>query len=169
MNKNFKINDEVLYTGIEMESIKLFNNKVYTVSDVKLGGAIVLSEVETERQVSWNPSQFKLAPRKMKFSSKPGSAVVYYKSGAEFHISRLTCIELGYVNGETCISIERDYFQDGIYFAEAACIPVDMFDKLVYVTKEHDVVNDLVTVTYNPEIKYLVRDVSNKFLRLDME
>lgn len=90
-----------------------------------------------ERDVWWLvPGEFELVTsplvekekREMKFSDKVGSAVVHYKSGQTFHITRLTYMAIV----GTKVLVTREYEKDGIEFTQSVYIPFEKFDKVVF-------------------------------------
>lgn len=105
---------------------------------------------------------------KIKFSSKPGSAVVHYTKGNTFHISKLASVEVGDVDGIPVVCIVREYQKDGVYFRQAAYVPVEIFDKIVYKPLEEDVLDQEVTINYDSEYNRLVYPVTYGTVRLDL-
>lgn len=101
------------------------------------------------------------APRQMKFSDKPGSAVVTYDTGETFHISRLTSVEVFKNDDDVLIDVTRTYTKDGLLFQQRVGIPVDKFVKLVWNSPgSEEVVAQKVLVTYNKEKGTLVYGMS---------
>lgn len=98
--------------------------------------------------------------REMKFSDKPGSAVVYYKNGQTFHISYLTRMSVFDEDGDILISVSRLYSKDGLLFKERVGIPPHMFDKVVWKApgNEEADVKDYI-ISYDPEARQFITHV----------
>ena len=94
--------------------------------------------------------------RKMKFSNKPGSAVVTYDTGDTFHITRLTSVEVFKNDDDVLIDVTRTYIKDGLLFQERVGIPVHKFVKIVWISPaKDDVLEQEVTITYDKEAESL--------------
>lgn len=101
------------------------------------------------------------AKREMKFSDKPGSAVVTYDTGETFHISRLTSVEVFKNDDDVLIDVTRTYTKDGLLFQQRVGIPVEKFVKLVWNSPgSEEVVAQEVLVTYDKEKGTLVYGMS---------
>lgn len=157
--KNFKIGDRVVYDGIDVEFFNLENGQVYTVTSVNREGAIAINN----SQLFFRPDQFTLdkevpvistkPSRKMKFSEKPGSAVVTYNTGETFHIGYLTGIEIvrDHPDADRLISVNRSYAKDGLLFNQEVLIPIEKFKDAVWVSPEQpDLAGQKIRVTYDP-------------------
>ncbi len=100
--------------------------------------------------------------RKMKFSKKPGSAVVHYTAGQTFHISNLLALEVShdYDDGDT-VMVTRGYMKDGLTFVETVGIPVDMLSHIDWEpTKGSEHEGQTIKLTYSPEKRSIVYNVS---------
>lgn len=176
MNK-FKIGDEVQYNGINADYFNLLTGHIYTVTLVGSEGAISINN----SQLLFRPDQFTLVERKeeeepkkvsrkMKFSEKPGSAVVSYDTGETFHIGYLTGIEVvrDHPDADRLIGVNRTYAKDGLLFNQEVLIPIQKFDNLVWISPEQpDLAQQKVKVTYDPIRDMLVYSMSFMANELD--
>lgn len=172
LNDKFKDNQEVVYLAQTVKGY-LETGRVYTVEHqneeggVKIYGfpyllnanqfvsrsviedkaaeafAVTSGGLETENKKSENKED------KVKFKNKPGSAVVYYVAGSEFHLNCVEEIVLDHVEGNRVVSVTRTYQKDGINFTQTADIPVDMLDKIEYVPKNSLFPTPAVVIKYN--------------------
>lgn len=123
----------------------------------------LIEEVEVtleEPSVKLVASEERAKPqRQMKFSKKPGSAIVTYDTGETFHISRLTSIEIFRdvsPGDDILIDVTRTYIKDGLLFQERVGIPVRKFVKIVWISpSKDDVLEQEVTITYDKEVDSL--------------
>lgn len=155
----FKLNDQVRYVGIDAEALNLRHGNVYVVTGVNPENTAI--QVNNSGML-FKTSQFEIVKenRTMKFSNKPGSAIVTYDTGATFHISRLNTVEVFQNEGDVLINVTRTYTKDGLLFQQRVGIPVDKFVKLVWISPDNEeVVGQAVTVTYNKERNTLVYDM----------
>lgn len=123
-----------------------------TETDFESSALNILADLSVEL----NEGIEKVIKRAPKFKNKPGSAVVYYTSGATFHITKLASLEVY----EDIVAVTRIYSKDGLHFSQSVGIPIEMFEKVVVVAdeslREEGVIDTEFTVTYDTERKALV-------------
>lgn len=103
-----------------------------------------------------------LRQRQMKFSKKPGSAVVHYTAGQTFHVSNLLALEVShdYDDGDS-VMVTRGYMKDGLTFVETVGIPVEMLSHIDWEpTKGSEHEGQTIKLTYSPEKRSIVYNVS---------
>lgn len=152
--KEYKIGDQVKFTGMTIDFFGLINGEIYTVTGVGSDGSISINNSSLYFRVDqFIPvSGEGKASRKMKFSDKPGSAVVTYSTGETFHIGYLTGIEIvrDHPDADRLISVNRSYAKDGLLFNQEVLIPIHKFESLVWVSPEQpDLAHQKVMVTYD--------------------
>lgn len=166
-NHKFENNQEVVYLG---QSVKdyLQTGLVYTVECQNEEGGVMIygfpyllnanqfvskSAIEGKAAEAFAVNNEMLQTEnkggKVKFKSKPGSAIIYYVAGSEFHINCVEEIVLGHVEEDRVVSVTRTYQKDGINFTQTADIPVDMLDKIEYIPKNTLFPAPAVAVKYN--------------------
>ena len=100
--------------------------------------------------------------RKMKFSNKPGSAVVTYKSGETFHISRLNSMSVFQNENDVLVDVVRTYAKDGLIFQERVGIPVKKFEKVVWMSPDGE-----IEIKYDEEEQALFYNVKHLAIEID--
>ncbi len=167
------------YSGLYFNQAQF--EKVYTGDEqstpTEEGGCLrgpTKEEVENffRRAANSNPSvtfakdtsgdEIRRSQRQMKFSKKPGSAVVHYTAGQTFHISNLLALEVShdYDDGDT-VMVTRGYMKDGLTFVETVGIPVDMLSHIDWEpTKGSEHEGQTIKLTYSPEKRSIVYNVS---------
>lgn len=184
MSKGLKVNDIARYKGPTVESMGLYTGFVYNITDLSEGlgvsinysglyfnqeqfekvsasGKTVVCDLETLTGSTEYDVKIGVT-RQMKFSKKPGSAVVHYTAGQTFHISNLLALEVShnYDEGDS-VMVTRGYMKDGLTFVETVAIPVLMLDHIDWEPNkgsEHE--GQTIKLTYSFEKRSIVYNVS---------
>lgn len=184
MSKGLKVNDIARYNGPTVESMGLYTGFVYNITDLSEGlgvsinySGLYFNQAQFEKVSTSNKTvvcdletltvsteyDVKIGvSRQMKFSKKPGSAVVYYTAGQTFHVSNLLSLEVShdYDDGDT-VMVTRGYMKDGLTFVETVGIPVDMLSHIDWEpTKGSEHEGQTIKLTYSPEKRSIVYNVS---------